>query len=171
MRSAVFIIFVNLWSKSTSPNLDCLASYKFINKRFLFKYLLTKHDETSKHQHGVIWKRMVLADVMDSHMIRQPLTPNKTVQTCQSKTFYNELILNLLRQFLRPSLPWHTDITQYQGNLRQIQHMLCILYSKKWGIGWWSNKIIKYHVTKKASISTLTGIIYTGMYNYGNANS
>ena len=29
----------------------------------------------------------------------------------------------------------------------------------------------KYHVTKKASISTLTGIVNTGMYNYGDTNS
>ena len=27
-RSAISIIFVNLWSKSTPPNLDCLVSYK-----------------------------------------------------------------------------------------------------------------------------------------------
>ena len=27
------------------------------------------------------------------------------------------------------------------------------------------------HVIKKASISTLAGIIYTGMYNYGDINS
>ena len=30
--------------------------------------------------------------------------------------------------------------------------------------------MIKYYVTKKVSISTLIGIIYTEMYNDGNAN-
>ena len=29
----------------------------------------------------------------------------------------------------------------------------------------------KYYVTKKSSISTPTGIIYTGMYSYGDTNS
>ena len=28
----------------------------------------------------------------------------------------------------------------------------------------------QYYVTEKAYISTLTGIIYTGMYSYGDAN-
>ena len=31
--------------------------------------------------------------------------------------------------------------------------------------------MIKYNITKKAYISTLTGIIYKGMDNYGDASS
>ena len=31
--------------------------------------------------------------------------------------------------------------------------------------------MMKYYVRKKVSISTLNGIVYTGMYNYGDANS
>ena len=30
--------------------------------------------------------------------------------------------------------------------------------------------MMKYYVTKRAYISTLTGIIYTGMYHSGDAN-
>ena len=30
--------------------------------------------------------------------------------------------------------------------------------------------MIKYYVTKKASISTLNRIVYSGIYNYGDAN-
>ena len=92
---------------------------------------------------------MVLADVMVPHLTRQSLPPNKTVQTCQSKTIKNETILHFWQQFLHPSLPWHTDLTQFKGNLRQRQHLRCILYSPSWGIGWWSKKTIKYYATKR----------------------
>ena len=36
---------------------------------------------------------------------------------------------------------------------------------------WWSKNMINYYVLKKAYISKLINIIYTGMYNYGDANS
>ena len=45
-----------------------------------------------------------------------------------------------------------------------------ILYTQRWWIRWLPKNMKNYHVTKKAYISTLTGIIYTGMYSYGDAN-
>ena len=60
-----------------------------------------------------------------------------------------------------PTPPWHTNQTQYQGNFLKRQHTEWILYTWSLGIEWWSKKMIKYYVTKKACISTLTRIIYT----------
>ena len=113
---------------------------------------------------------MVPVDVTGPHLIRRPLTSNNTVQTCQANTIDNEPIPSFWWKFLRLSLPWHTDITQWQWKCWQRQHLRYILYSPSLGIGWWSKKMIKYYVTNKASISTLTRIIYTGIYNYGDAN-
>ena len=97
---------------------------------------------------GGIWKRMIIVDVMGPHMSHQPIALNKTVQTCQAKTMDNEPILCFWRKFLLPSIPWHTDPTQCQGNFQQRQHLRCIIYSPSWGIEWWSKKMIKYYVTK-----------------------
>ena len=114
---------------------------------------------------------MIYFYVTGPHLSRQPLAPNKMVQTCQEETTGNETILYFWRESLPPSTLWHTDITQCQGNCQQKQHLRCIIYFPSWGIGWWPKNMIKYHVTKKASISTLNGIVYTGMYKYGDARS
>ena len=120
---------------------------------------------------GGIWNRMVLVDVTGPHLSRQPLAPNKTVQTCQPKTIDNKPILHFCRQFIFPSAPWYTDLTPFQGNFQQRQHLIFLIYSPSWGIGLWWKKMIEYYVTKKFSISTLNEILYTRMYNYVDANS
>ena len=52
-----------------------------------------------------------------------------------------------------------------------VRTFLVAMTKKAKGIGSYSKLMIKYYVTKKACISTLTGIIYSGMNNYGDANS
>ena len=54
-----------------------------------------------------------------------------------------------MRQFVFPSLPWYTDLTQFQGKCLQGQHPSCIIYSPSWGVGWWSKNIIKHYVKKR----------------------
>ena len=74
---------------------------------------------------GGICKIVVLVGVMVLRLSHQPLTPKKTVQNCQVKNINNEPILCFWQQFILPSLPWHTDATQFQVNFRQIQNLRC----------------------------------------------
>ena len=59
---------------------------------------------------------MIIVDLMVPYLSRQPLAPKKMVQTCRAKTINNELILRFSRQFIFPSSPWYTYLTQCQGN-------------------------------------------------------
>ena len=105
------------------------------------------------------------------HLIRQPLTWNKTVKNFQEKIGGNESILRFWWQFPCPDHPWHNDQTQCQVNCIQRQHLGRILYNRVWEIWWWSKKIIKYHITKNVSISTLNGVVYLGTDSYSYSNS
>ena len=136
-RSAVSIIFVNLWKKITPLNLDWFVSYKLQISYFyfiIFWHSMMHHPSINKVG---IRKRMIIVDVTGPHLSRPPLSPNKTVQTCQSKTINNGPILCFWRHFLCPSTPWHTDLTKFQGIFQQRQHLRCIIYSPSWWIGWW----------------------------------
>ena len=72
---------------------------------------------------------MIIVDETGPYISCQPLESNKKVQTCQARTIDDEPILYFWQQFVRPSTPWHTDITQCKGKFQQIKHLICIIYS------------------------------------------
>ena len=137
----------------------------------MFHCLLTQNDVTSYHQqgrhikyYGSCWCDGPTYEPSNTYPKQDgPNLPIKNYQQWNDYAFLAAVSSHIST--------WHTDLTQRQGNFRQRKHLRCILYYPSWVIWWWSKKMITYYVTKMASISTLTGIVYKGKYNYGDTNS
>ena len=118
-----------------------------------------------------IWKRMIPVDLTGPHLSNQPLIPKQDGTNLQRKNYRKWTDSVFLATDSLPNQPptyWSNTIWNKLPTKTSFEMNYIFPKMRDWVV---FKNMIKYDVTKKAYISTLNRINFTGMYNYSDANS